>query len=61
MKDSRLGVTDPHRPRETTEPESPPVYRAVDLTLGGKRAYILLGDQTYSLSITRAGKLILTK
>ncbi|MEM8959515.1 MAG: hemin uptake protein HemP [Pseudomonadota bacterium] len=54
-------MTDPHRPRETTEPESPPVYRAVDLTLGGKRAYILLGDQTYSLSITRAGKLILTK
>lgn len=65
MKDTRFGVTEPDSPRESareiSEPQSPPVYRASDLTLGGKRALIVLGDQTYTLSITRAGKLILTK
>lgn len=38
-----------------------PTYSAVDLTKGGDQARILLGDQTYLLRITRAGKLILTK
>lgn len=38
-----------------------PVHRAEDLTAGGTQARIVLGDQVYSLRITRAGKLILTK
>lgn len=38
-----------------------PTYSARDLTQGGEMAYIVLGDQTYNLRITRAGKLILTK
>ncbi|MEZ5675808.1 Hemin uptake protein HemP [Thalassovita litoralis] len=42
-------------------PETLPVHRAEDLTQGGTQARIVLGDQVYSLRITRAGKLILTK
>ncbi|MAQ86413.1 hemin uptake protein HemP [Psychromarinibacter halotolerans] len=38
-----------------------PTYRAEDLVAGGREAKILLGDQCYTLRITRAGKLILTK
>ncbi len=38
-----------------------PTYAALDLTKGGDLAQIVLGDQTYTLRITRAGKLILTK
>lgn len=38
-----------------------PVHRAEDLTGGGCEARILLGEQQYTLRITRAGKLILTK
>ncbi|SFO42049.1 Hemin uptake protein HemP [Roseovarius lutimaris] len=38
-----------------------PSYSAQDLTKGGELAHIVLGDQTYTLRITRAGKLILTK
>lgn len=38
-----------------------PVYDATDLTKGGDLAKIRLGDQLYTLRITRAGKLILTK
>ena len=38
-----------------------PSYAARDLTGGGDQAQIVLGDQTYTLRITRAGKLILTK
>ncbi|THD72633.1 hemin uptake protein HemP [Thalassobius vesicularis] len=38
-----------------------PVHHAQDLTRGGTQARIVLGDQVYSLRITRAGKLILTK
>lgn len=47
-----------------TRPDLPnvhPVHRAEDLTGGGREARIVLGDQCYSLRITRAGKLILTK
>ncbi|WP_235000761.1 hemin uptake protein HemP [Pseudooctadecabacter jejudonensis] len=39
----------------------PPAYRAEDLVKGGDTAQIILGTQTYTLRITRAGKLILTK
>lgn len=38
-----------------------PSHKAEDLTKGGKLAQIELGDQLYTLRITRAGKLILTK
>jgi hemin uptake protein HemP len=38
-----------------------PVYDANDLTKGGDLAQIKLEDQIYTLRITRAGKLILTK
>jgi hemin uptake protein HemP len=38
-----------------------PVYDAQDLTKNGDLAQIQLGDQLYTLRITRAGKLILTK
>jgi len=38
-----------------------PVYDATDLTKGGDLAKIKLEDQLYTLCITRAGKLIMTK
>ena len=38
-----------------------PLYDAADLTKGGDLAKIKLNDQLYTLRITRAGKLILTK
>ena len=38
-----------------------PVHDANALTRGGTQAHIVLNDQVYSLRITRAGKLILTK
>ena len=41
--------------------DTTPVHDALRLTEGGHLARIVLADQTYSLRITRAGKLILTK
>jgi len=41
--------------------EGVPQYRAEDLLGGRGEARIVLGDQVYTLRITRAGKLILTK
>lgn len=38
-----------------------PTYAARDLTEGGDLAQIVLDQQVYTLRITRAGKLILTK
>lgn len=38
-----------------------PQHEAEDLTDGGRLAQIRLHDQVYTLRITRAGKLILTK
>lgn len=38
-----------------------PCHMAEELTDGGNTAHIQLGDQLYTLRITRAGKLILTK
>ena len=43
------------------EQRSRPCYNAEDLVEGGQSAHITLGDQLYTLRITRAGKLILTK
>jgi hemin uptake protein HemP len=39
----------------------PPLHDALRLTEGGPQARIVLNGQIYSLRITRAGKLILTK
>jgi len=41
--------------------EAAPLYDARALTEGGDLAQIKLEDQLYTLRITRAGKLILTK
>ena len=38
-----------------------PIHDALSLTDGGALARIVLSGQVYSLRITRAGKLILTK
>lgn len=38
-----------------------PVHTAESLTQGGNLAHIVLQGQTYTLRITRQGKLILTK
>ena len=38
-----------------------PTYDAKALTKGVDQAQIVLGDQIYTLRITRAGKLLLTK
>ena len=50
-------------PAPTATPAESPVetYDATDLIKNGIQARIVLGDQTYFLRITRAGKLILTK
>ncbi|MEJ6403251.1 hemin uptake protein HemP [Yoonia sp. 2307UL14-13] len=48
-------------PQNTQSHIDLPTYSATDLTKEGHLAQIILGDQTYTLRITRAGKLILTK
>ena len=48
-------------PPAQTAPPTIPTYLARDLTQTGHLAQIILDDQTYTLRITRAGKLILTK
>lgn len=47
-------------PKQATA-QTLPAYSARDLTQGGDLAQIVLEDQIYTLRITRAGKLILTK
>jgi hemin uptake protein HemP len=55
----------PHRAQtqhtQSAAAPPPPVHNAVDLTRGGVQARIRLGEQIYTLRITRQGKLILTK
>lgn len=46
--------------RKTATPAIPQ-HDAVELTAGGSTAQIVLNEQIYTLRITRAGKLILTK
>lgn len=41
--------------------EMRPAYSARDLTKGGDPAHIVMDAQTYTLRITKTGKLILTK
>ncbi|MGH1453741.1 MAG: hemin uptake protein HemP [Paracoccaceae bacterium] len=38
-----------------------PLHNAEELTQAGNQAHIMLGEKLYTLRITRAGKLILTK
>jgi len=47
-------------PKHTPTPRLP-TYLARDLMQNGDVAQIVLDDQTYTLRVTRAGKLILTK
>ncbi|MEO0751450.1 MAG: hemin uptake protein HemP [Pseudomonadota bacterium] len=51
-----LAKTVEHRPVDPL-----PLYNAQDLTQGGDLAQIQLSEMVYTLRITRAGKLILTK
>lgn len=48
-------------PTPAPQPPALPIYDARDLTGSSGLALILLDGQTYTLRITRAGKLILTK
>ena len=50
-----------HDPITPAYGTSLPLHDAQVLTQGGKIANIKLDDQLYTLRITRAGKLILTK
>lgn len=49
------------KPRSLDRTDGTVTYDARDLITNGTKANILLDDQTYTLRITRAGKLILTK
>ncbi|MCD1627218.1 hemin uptake protein HemP [Seohaeicola saemankumensis] len=46
---------------QRSQPQPLPSHIARDLTEGGTQAQIELDGQVYTLRITRAGKLILTK
>jgi hemin uptake protein HemP len=46
---------------QRTQPQQLPSHTARELTEGGTQAQIELDGQIYTLRITRAGKLILTK
>ncbi len=50
--------TSPPKQSQTT---TLPSHAARDLTEGGDQAHIVLDGQTYTLRITRTGKLILNK
>lgn len=61
MQTTRFAADHTMRPRPADAGSEPPLHDANDLTRGGNLAYIQLADQLYTLRITRAGKLILTK
>lgn len=48
-------------PRQIADIDESAVYDARELIPNGVKASIILDDQTYTLRITRAGNLILTK
>jgi hemin uptake protein HemP len=54
-----MNTSEENRPQTT--PDAQPVHDAIALTEGGNRAHILYDGKVYTLSITRSGKLILTK
>jgi hemin uptake protein HemP len=53
--------TPPEKVTATSLHSALPTYRARQLTENGDQAHIVLEEQVYTLRITRAGKLILTK
>jgi hemin uptake protein HemP len=57
----RPTIARPLPPLSAPVPAPIPVHDAADLTAGGPVAHIRLDSQTYTLRITRQGKLILTK
>lgn len=64
MKHNPFNVGDARPATDENEPPGGndlPCHDALALTGGGALALITLGDQTYTLRITRAQKLILTK
>ena len=50
-----------HPATEGSQPAAVPSHDAFDITDGGNIAQIVLDDKHYSLRVTKAGKLILTK
>ena len=54
-------MTDPDNTPPVRRPVSAPLYDAHRLVGDDQTAMIVLDDKTYTLRITRAGKLILTK
>ncbi|MBY4893075.1 hemin uptake protein HemP [Rhodobacteraceae bacterium N5(2021)] len=54
-------MTEPDRTPPVTRPTGTPIYDAQRLVGTQGTATIVLDDKTYTLRITRAGKLILTK
>ena len=54
-------IDSPEQSRTAPPHHGLPVYDARRLTDGAGTAMIVLDDKTYTLRITRAGKLILTK
>lgn len=54
-------VPRPMEPGAAPATEEAPSYEARTLLAGGARARIVLDDRVYTLSLTRAGKLILTR
>lgn len=54
-------LSKPPADRDDDAPSAIPAYDARVLTEGGDIARIVLDGQTYTLRITRLGKLILTK
>lgn len=55
---SRITLTERQAPTDTN---SVPIYDAELLVDGGRKAAIVLGEQIYTLQITKQGKLLLTK
>lgn len=55
---TRIDIT-PRSP--STDAQPLPVHDAETLLNGGRKAAIMLGDQIYTLQITKQGKLLLTK
>jgi len=54
-------MSDTPEPTRALPPQTTPIYDAKKLTGAEGTAMIVLDDKTYTLRITRAGKLILTK
>jgi hemin uptake protein HemP len=54
-------VTGPLPPQKSAGRAAAPVIRSADLLQGGGEVHILHNGETYRLTVTRAGKLILHK